>query len=352
MRGHLPGRLVGLVVVVLVAAVACGGSSPPTSAKTVSGKKVAWVLWGTDAYAQAKSAAFKKAAEAEGLTVTIIDGKNDPVVQSKAIDTLIAQHIDGIVWQPSDAASGLAAATKIRNAHIPLVFSETETDPSALKAPFVPGNNISDLVKQAGVDAGTFVTQTLHQTPKAVIFDITNVPVCHENRMVPFMDGVKSVSADTKAVFWDTVPVTKDGNITKMQNVLQATPDFNIFTGCGGDLILGGYAGLQNAGRGKAVNGVPKTEWVLMIDGTPEQMNLQIDPNSSVEETIMQTPYENGNQAWNYLKQMMLGTMPLDSNETANIPGVVFKKSDSCSQINTQFSKEFGTVYQPLTCPS
>jgi ABC-type sugar transport system substrate-binding protein len=317
----------------------------------LAGKKLAWVLWGTDPYAQANSGSFKQAAEAAGATVTIIDGKNDPLVQSKAIDTLIASHVDGIVWQPADPASGVQPAKKIRAAGIPLVFAGTEPDASSgITAPFVGGNTIVDLTKQAGKDAATFVTQTLHGTPKVVLFDILNVPICHEQRMVPFMDGVKSVSPDAQTVFWDTVPFTKDGNITKMENLLQSHPDFNIFTGCGGDLILGGFTALQNAGRGKAVNGVPKTEWVLMIDGTPEQLVLQIDPTASVVETISQTPHDNGLAALDLMTRMITGALKPESSETPSIPGVLYSKTESCDQINQVFTQQFGAVYKALDC--
>jgi ABC-type sugar transport system substrate-binding protein len=273
------------------------------------------------------------------------------LVQSKAIDTLIASHVDGIVWQPADPASAVQPAQKIRAANIPLVFSETQPDPaSGFKAPFVPSNGISDLTKKAGADAATFVTTTLHQTPKVVLFDITNVPVCHEQRMVPFMDGVKSVSADAQTVFWDTVPVTKDGTLAKMENLLQANPDFNIFTGCGGDLILGGVAGLQAAGRGKAVNGVPQTEWILTIDGTLDDLALQADPTSAVVETISQTPNQNGLAALDYLTKMITGALALDSTEQANIPGILYTKDETCDAMNKDFTREFSAVYKPLDC--
>jgi ABC-type sugar transport system substrate-binding protein len=313
---------------------------------------VAWVEWGTDPYAQADVASFKKVAEAAGAKVSVIDGRNDPLVQAKAIDTLIASHVDGIVWQPADPASAIAPAKKIRAAGIPLVFAGVQPAASSgVKAPFVPFNDISGLTRQAGIDAAKFVTQTLHQTPKVVLFDLVNVPLCHEQRMVPFMDGVKSVSPNAKTVFWDTVPATKDGTLAKMQNLLQANPDFNIFTGCGGDLILGGFAGLQNVGRGKAVNGVPKTEWALMIDGTPEQLALQTNPSTSVVNTISLTPAENAQAAWKYLSQMITGQLPIGSATTASgIPGIVYKKTETCAQINDTFTKEYSAVFPPLKC--
>ena len=336
------------------AAPSAAAPSASAAAGSLAGKKIAWVLWGNDGYQQGQSQALKKAAEAEGATVTLIDGKNDPLVQAKAIDDLIAAHVDGIVWQAADPAAAVEPAKRIRAAGIPLVYVGVAPDKSAnVPAPIVPFNNSYELTKKAGADAATFVTQTMKQTPKVVLFDLMNLPLCHDERMTGFMDGVKSVAPDAKTVFWDTVPTTKDGTTSKMENQLQANPDFNIFTGCGGDLILGGIAALQAAGRAKSVNGVPQTEWILTIDGTPAELQLLLDPNTSIEETMTLTPYENGVAAWGALKDIMTGALPADSDKVIDTgAGLTYLKSQKCSEIAPIFEKEYGLtqIYQPLDC--
>jgi ABC-type sugar transport system substrate-binding protein len=336
------------------AATSAAASGPVGSPSGVQGKKIAWVLWGNDGYQQGQSKALKQAAEADGVTVTLIDGKNDPLVQAKAIDDLIAAHIDGIVWQAADPAAAVEPAKKIRAAGIPMVYVGVAPDASAgVTAPLVPFNNSYELTKKAGADAATFVSQTMKQTPKVVLFDLVNLPLCHDERMTGFMDGVKSVSPDAKTVFWDTVPTTKDGTTAKMENQLQANPDFNIFTGCGGDLILGGIAALQAAGRAKAVNGVPQTEWILTIDGTPAELALLLDPTTSIMETMTLTPYENGIAAWGALKKIMTGELKADASDKIDTgAGLTYLKSQKCSEIAPIFQKEYGLtdIYKPLDC--
>jgi ABC-type sugar transport system substrate-binding protein len=348
------GAAVAALGLLLASAAYAGTNSSGSRSTPLAGKTVAWVMWGTDPYALAATGSFKKAAQAAGMKVILVDGKNDPVVQAKAINTLIAQHVAGIVWQPSDPASAVAPAKKIRAAGIPLVFDQVSPSPSShFTAPLVPSEHMAAETKKAGEDAANFVKNTLHQTPAIVDFDLVNVPLCHQQRMVPFVNGVKSVAPDAKIVFWDTVPVTKDGTLAKMENLLQANPNFNIFTGCGGDLIVGGFAGLQNAGRGKADAGVPKTEWVLMIDGTPEQLKYQLDQNASVVETIMQRPADSGRAGLSLLQQLITHKLPLTSSKVAALPPVVvFKKGMSCKQINAVFSQQYSAVYPPLKCPA
>jgi ribose transport system substrate-binding protein len=329
-------------------------ATPAPSAASVNGKKVAWVAWGNDGYQQGQTMAFKKLAEADGAQVTIIDGKNDPLVQAKAIDDLIAAKIDGIVWQPVDPAAALEPAKRIRAAGIPMVFVGAKPDKaSGITAPFLPFNSSYDLTKQAGAAAAKFVTETLKQTPKVVLYDLLNLPLCHEERMQGFWDGITSVAPDAQKVFWDTVPTTKDGTMSKMEDQLQANPDFNIFSGCGGDLILGGVAGLQAAGRAKAENKVPKTEWILTIDGTPAEIALLLDKNSSVEMTMTLTPYENGEATWGALRDMLNGTLASDADQTIHsVPGLLLTPEMGCDAIAKIYEKEYGLtqIYKPIDC--
>ncbi len=335
---------------------AVGSGAPPASAAAgdMAGKRVAWVMWGTDGYQQGQGASFKQLAEAEGAEVTLIDGKNDPLVQAKAIDDLIAAGVDAMVWQPADPAAAVEPAKAIRAAGIPLVFVGNAADASSgVMAPTVPFGNMYEQTKAAGAEAATFVKDILKQTPKVVLYDLLNIPLCHDERMTGFMDGVKSVAPDAEAVFWDTVPATKDGTTSKMEDQLQANPDFNIFTGCGGDLILGGIAGLQAAGRAKSVDGVPQTEWILTIDGTPAEVALLLDPSTSIMQTLMQTPFENGEIAWQTTKKLLTGELATDSGTLIDTPPpLALTKDMTCQEIATVFEKQYGLteIYEPLDC--
>ena len=130
-------------------------------------------------------------------------------------------------------------------------------DSGAPAAPFVPFNDIRPLAKQAGAEAAKWVVSNWARPQKWSCSIGSSFPFAMMERMTPFFEGVKSVAPDAEVVFWDTVPPTKDGTLAKMEDQLQRDPDFNIFTGCGGDLILGGVAGLQAAGRAKATDKVP-----------------------------------------------------------------------------------------------
>ena len=325
----------------------------PTAAPTaagVEGKKVAFVLWGYDGYQQGQGEHFKKAAEADGAEVTLIDGKVDPLAQAKAIDDLIAGGYDGIAWQPVDPGAAVEASKAVQAAGIPLVWVGAGPDKSTgVVAPQAIFND-KEITTQAGAAAAKWVVENLKQTPKVVLFDILAVPVCYDLRMTGFMEGVKSVAPDAVTVFWDTVPTSKDGTLAKMEDQLQANPDFNIFTGCGGDLILGGIAGLEAAGRGKAVDKNPVTEWILTIDGTPDEITRLLNPSSSVMATITMTPKENGQKTWALLKSVMLGELSPTSDKVVDLPGLILPTD--CAELAKIYEDQYGItkVYQPIDC--
>jgi ABC-type sugar transport system substrate-binding protein len=338
-------------------ATAAPATAAPTvapSSASLAGMKVGWALRGFDGYQQAQAAGFKKAAEADGVQVNFVNSKDDVTAQVKAMEDWIAAGINGLVLQPVDPGAVGEVTKAARAANVPLVYVGTipNADTAAPKAPFVPFQSMADLTKKEGADAAHWVVDTLHQTPKLVIFDWVEIPVCHEERMVPFVDGVKSVAPDAEIVFWDTVPANKDQTMAKMEDQLQRNPDFNIFTGCGGDLILGGVAGLQAAGRAKADNKQPKTEWIMTIDGTPEEINLLLDPSTSVMATIAQRPAENGGIIWDTLKKVMTGAIPADGDVDVDTGSEIMTADWGCQKISDFYTNEYGSteIFKPIDC--
>jgi ABC-type sugar transport system substrate-binding protein len=329
--------VLGLVVFAATAAVA--GSAPNVSPK---GKKVAFVLWGNDPYQQAQGAWFKKSAEVDGAKVTLINGKTDPVTQAKAVSDLVAGGYSGIAWQPVDAKAAINPAKQIRARKIPLVYVGARPTDASVRAPFIKFSDAKTLL-QAGKDAANYVKANMPGgIPKVVIFDVVNLPLCHTERMTSFVNGLKSVVPQTKIVFWDNAGLDRASTLAKMENLLQTNTDFNVFTGCGGDLIMGGIAGLQAAGRAKAVNKKPVSEWILAIDGTPEMIDLHLRKDSSVMEDITLTPKENGQATWRVLKSIMLGKTSQNSGLIVNAPSIILPSN--CAKQAAVFTNEYRLV--------
>ena len=332
------------------APTAASTAAPSTASCDVSGKKVALVNYGSDGYQQGQAAWFTKAAEADGAQVTVVDGKGDLTVQIKAIDDFIAAKVDGIAWDPADPSAVVETTKAVQAAGIPLLWVEAGPGAGAgATAPLAMFND-QQLTKEAGVMAAKYVTEVMKQTPKVVAFDLLTFPTCVDLRIGGFIEGVKSVSPDAEVVFHDEVPYDRNGAMAKMEDVLQASPDFNIFIGCGSEQVIGGILGLEAAGRGKAVDKKPATEWIVTIDGTPAELERLLDPNSAVVETITMTPKENGTEIWAMLKSMMCGELAPTDGTVVDLPGLFMPKD--CEEVSAVYEEQYGmtNIYTPLDC--
>ena len=357
-------RLAGTIAALLLVLASCSSSSTPTptspasedqsaapaSGADLAGKKVALITYGTDPNSQAQAHYFSQAAEADGVAVTVIDGKADIAVQVKAIEDLVAAgDYAGIAFDPADPTAATEISKKVMDAGIPLLLYESL--PPDIVAPFARFND-SQLMKQAGADAATYVKGTMGQTPKAVIFDLLDFEICHVLRMGAFVDGMKSAVPETEIVFWDEVPFDKNLALAKMEDQLQANPDFNIFTGCGSDMVLGGIAGLEAGGRGKANDKAPMTEYVVTIDGTLAELEKLVDPSSSVVRTVTMTPKKNGAEFWTMLKGIITGATAPDADQVVDLPGMTMPSQ--CSEVAQIYQDQYGPteMFKPLDCSS
>jgi len=323
-------------------------TAAPTAGGDVKGKKVALITYGSDPNSQAQAYYFKTAAEADGAAVTIIDGKGDIAVQVKAIEDLLAAgDYAGIAFDPADPTAASEISKKVQDAGVSLLLYESL--PPDVTAPFARFNDC-ELAKKAGADAATYVKDVMKQTPKYVIFDLLAFEICHELRMGCFVEGIKSAAPDAVQVFWDEVPFDKNLAMAKMEDQLQANPDFNIYTGCGSDMVLGGIAGLEAGGRGKANNKAPLTEYVVTIDGTLPELQRLVDPNSSVVSTITMTPKVNGAAFWTMLKDIMTGVTGPTEAKVVDLPGLIMPKE--CSQVAEIYKEQYGPteMFEPLDC--
>jgi ABC-type sugar transport system substrate-binding protein len=224
-----------------------------------------------------------------------------------------------VAFDPADPTAAAEISKKVQDAGIGLLLYESL--PPGISAPFARFND-SELMRQAGAEAATYVRDVLGQTPKAVIFDLLAFEICHVLRMGAFVEGMKSAVPETQIVFWDEVPFDKNLALAKMEDQLQANPDFNIYTGCGSDMVLGGIAGLESGGRGKADNKAPKTEYIVTIDGTLAELEHLVDPSSSVVTTVTMTPKVNGAAFWSMLKDILTGVTAPDEPLVVDLPGL------------------------------
>ncbi|HZW00922.1 MAG TPA: sugar ABC transporter substrate-binding protein [Candidatus Deferrimicrobium sp.] len=321
---------------------------------SLEGKKVAFLLWSYDAYQQGQGNWFVKVATDRGAEARAIDGQVDPSMQVKVMSDLVAEGVDAIAFQPVEPAAAVNAISEAQAAGIPVYLIGAKPDPSSgAVAPSALFNDY-EVTKVAGQNAATWLQANKPgEKAKLMIFDILEIAYCTDGRMQGFVDGVTEVMGEenVEILFRDTVEHKRDVAQAKMEDILQTDmADFNIFTSCGADGVLGGVAALQAAGRATAVDKNPVSEYIFTIDGTPSELELLFDPNSSVMETMTLTPKENGTAAADGLERLLSGDLEMTSDETLNLPGVLL--SPDCAVTAGIFQEQYGLNqdFEPLDC--
>jgi ABC-type sugar transport system substrate-binding protein len=357
--------IVAAVLALSLGTVACGGDDSSdssnsadsagdgSSASPLDGKKLAYVTFGNASlYQVAAGESLKSLAGDQGAEVDILDGKFDAAVQQKAVDDAIAAGVDGIIWQPVDPKAAVSSIKAAKAANIPVVLVGGRPDPAST-VPTVTFNE-SKLAFKGGQQAAEWVKKNQPgQKAKLVLFDIPASEVCRVWRLDSFEKGVKDVMGEenVEVVFRDLVVHDRQTTRAKMEDLLQSGREFNVFTACGADGAVGGIQALVAAGRGKAKNNVPETEWVMSFDGTPSELEYLLDSSNSLVYTVALTPKDNTEKAMEILVDIMEGKTPADSDELFVAPGVALPNED-CDEVNSIVAAQYGDAkdYKDLDC--
>lgn len=360
--------------VVLALVAACGGTTATTTADStattsdstattaapattsggaegdLAGKEIVFITYWLDNYGLALAAHMQGYVEERGGILTVIDGEADSPKQLANIDNALTRGVAGIIWQPVDTGGAGPVIRNIQDAGIPLVTYGGFVDP-AIANTTVPQAIIDDSAAgfDSGVNAANWVTDVLGDVPKAVIFDEVNEPISH-GRAEGFVQGLLSVRSDTEIVYRDNVTPESDKARELMQNIITATPDFNVVLAYAADNSVGAMSALASANRCQAVDKVPTTEWLTSFDGTPPQLEALFDPTSCMMNVVTITPKQNALQMLELLIEVINGSIAPDADEVVTTSGSILPAA--CEDAASVFEEQYGPIaaYEPLDC--
>ncbi|TFG64047.1 MAG: sugar ABC transporter substrate-binding protein [Spirochaetales bacterium] len=265
-------------------------------------------------YHQADVAWFTKYAEEQyGAKVKVLDGKFEQATIVANLDQLVAEGVDAIVLHTYEAESVEAGIRAARKAGIPIItfYLQTNND-----IPFVAINE-ADQAFEMGV--ATAKAWTKFHPDKPIIYgvvDYVDSPVVQAMRTGPFIKGLKSVAPNAKEGLILDGGGTRDTGYKAAQDMIQSHPEINVFYGASSDYSLAILPALEEAGRGKAVKGVPNTEILVGTDATEAELVKVFDPNSSFKVTMGLTPRENGILKVDTIVKAYLGEIDPDKRQT------------------------------------
>lgn len=255
------------------------------------------------------------AKEAYGADVTVIDGAFSSDTAMNAVETFITQGVTGILLHSVDEKVIDSMAKKSLAANIPIVTFYIPS--SSRNVPHVQINE-AETSFQMGQAAAKKWKEWYPNKPIYIgVIDYLTVEIVQKHRTGPFISGVMSVDPKAQVVSKLEGSANVQKAMAAMQDMLQAHPEVNIVYGANADHALGALAALENAGRGKAVDGKCLTEIVVGTDGTEGELVKVYDPTCSMKITQGLQPKVNSKVELDLLMKIINGQQP--RNEWLNI---------------------------------
>ncbi|HKB32930.1 MAG TPA: sugar ABC transporter substrate-binding protein [Candidatus Dormibacteraeota bacterium] len=307
------GKLFALVAIAAVFAVACG-NSPAAAKKMIIGD----ILYNNDAYQTAQQKQMQAYADSLGIQIVFENqlgvGTNAP----NLMDDLLAKGVQGIIFQPADAAVSVPLVKEAQAKKIP-VLGWAIPFGTGITAPYVGLDERAQTVG-AGTRAAQWVkTNYPGKQVDVLLVTIQGASICADIRMGGFKEGVLSVAPDAKITTVDGAG-SREKAVTVAEDALQRDKGFNVATGCNSDMAFGALQAFKSAGLGGATNKKPDHTYFYSINGTDEELKALVDKSSPLMEVLGLTPKEISQTLIDTLLKMIKGTIDPYGSFVLNVP--------------------------------
>jgi ABC-type sugar transport system substrate-binding protein len=331
-----------LAVVALVLAGCSAGTKSPSSGDGSSHLTVGSILLATGGYQSAHDDAMKSYAKSIGVTIKTCSADGAVAKQLACVNDMIAAHVDAVIIQPVDPKAATTMVQQLQTAKIATVTWAVGPVPG-VKVPFIPLAEY-DQAKAAGEKAAKWVKDNFNESPLIVDLGLPNNTNC-TNRETGFIAGAKAADPASKVVAQPNGEGSRLASATVMGDVIASGKKFNIVTGCNGESTLGGLNALKAAGRGKAIDKKPVSEYLFSVDGTPDETTQLVDPKSPLMETLALDPYTNVRVLLDTAIKLQKGS--ISNSYTTDLKDIPLPTD--CAQVNDIIKKAYGTS---VVCPS
>lgn len=273
-------------------------------------------------YYQAHSRHVQEYAKELGFTLVERDGKFDAAVQASAMEDLIAQKVDGIVFCLADEAASVPAIQEAQKAGIPVVTFAIHHGEEA-NAPFV-GIPEAEATEKAGRETAKRFHAAFGADTQALVATVECPSVQQVvDRADGFIKGFQAEDPKAQVVARADGGCVRDKALAATEDLLQKNPEVNVIYGGNGDSALGALAALQGAGRGTA-----KDVFLVSHDGSEPELIELVNPNSGLKLSVANRPRELARGTIDTLFEVLKGERPMDQDTEVRIPAEVLTPDD------------------------
>lgn len=241
-------KLTILVLVLLLAALAaCGGGTTDTT--TPAGGETTAVTLGlslstlNNPFFVTLADGAQAAANAAGVTLTIVDAQDDPAREATNIEDLIAQQVSAILINPTDADAIVPSIQKANAAGIP-VFTIDRGAAGGTVVSHIASDNVA-----GGRLAGEFLCNALGGTGRVVELEGIAGTSAARDRGAGFNAYLSESCPGVTVVARQTANFNRAEGLSVFENILQAETAINGVFAHNDEMILGAIEAAKAAGR-------------------------------------------------------------------------------------------------------
>ncbi|WP_097028363.1 ribose ABC transporter substrate-binding protein RbsB [Clostridium peptidivorans] len=223
-----------------------------------------------------KEGAEKKAKEL-GYELVVLDSQNEAAKERSNIEDLVQQGVAAIIVNPTDSDAVVNAIKVANDAKIPVLTVDRKSNGGTI-ASHIASDNV-----KGGQMAAEFILNKLGG--KANIVELQGIPGASatRDRGTGFHKGVDG-KAGVKVVSSQPADFDRQKGLSVMENIIQATPNFDAIFAHNDEMALGAL---------KALKG--KKALVVGFDGTPDA--IKAVEAGEMAATIAQQPDLMGSMA-------------------------------------------------------
>ncbi len=317
------------------AAATAVSEAAKTTGKDIKDLKIGYIYLTLEhPYYQAHSKHVQDYAKELGFTLVERDGKMDAAVMASAMEDLIAQKVDGIVFALLDPAAAVPSIEEAQKAGIPVVTFAIRHGEGA-QAPFV-GIPEGEATEKAGIEAAKRFHATFGADTQAMIATV-ECPATQAvvDRADGFIKGFTETDAKAKVVARADGECVRDKALAATEDLLQKNPEINVVYGGNGDSALGALAALQGANRGTA-----KDVFLVSHDGSEPELIELVNPQSGLKLAVANRPRELARATVDTLYEVVQGKRAMDKNTDVGI-GAEVLTPDNIEYLNKFLAEQY-----------
>lgn len=282
-------------VMMAVGFAGCGNSNEKDNAKSGEGKKIGMVIstLNNPFFVSMKDGAEKKAKEL-GYELLVLDSRNDGATERSNVEDLVQKGAEVIIVNPTDSDAVGNAIQVANDSKIPVVTVDRNSNKGEVVS-HIASDNVA-----GGKMAAEFILEKLGE--KGNIVEIQGLPgtSAARDRGKGFYDGIKGKDG-VKVVASQPADFDRQKGLSVMENIMQATPDFDAVFCHNDEMALGAAKALTGKkitivgfdGNEDAIKAVESGELTATVAQQPDLMGsigvenaVKIAKGESVEKEI------------------------------------------------------------------